>query len=134
MSQIQVHLYQGATMYQTILACVQPSDPLYNDISVWVGSTKSGAVLTDPQMSDALFLNFRSIEIFQAPNLKLLCTIQQHHKLINAICWHHEHGTQPELSYLIASGSTNAVIYVQNLKSIIGDHSCFLSGSAFFFP
>ncbi|XP_019361637.1 PREDICTED: gem-associated protein 5 isoform X2 [Gavialis gangeticus] len=60
-----------------------------------------------------------SIEIFQAPNLKLLCIIQQHHKLINAICWHHEHGTQPELSYLIASGSINAVIYVQNLKSII---------------
>ncbi|NXL56409.1 GEMI5 protein, partial [Chordeiles acutipennis] len=60
-----------------------------------------------------------SIEIFQAPNLKLLCTIQQHHKLINAIRWHHEHGSQPELSYLIASGSINATIYVHNLKSII---------------
>uniref|UniRef100_A0A8C0HK55 Gem nuclear organelle associated protein 5 n=1 Tax=Buteo japonicus TaxID=224669 RepID=A0A8C0HK55_9AVES len=60
-----------------------------------------------------------SIEIFQAPNLKLLCTIQQHHKLINAIRWHHEHGSQPELSYLIASGSINATIYVHNLKSIV---------------
>ncbi|NXC39944.1 GEMI5 protein, partial [Penelope pileata] len=59
-----------------------------------------------------------SIEIFQAPNLKLLCTIQQHHKLINAIRWHHEHGSDPELSYLIASGSVNATIYVHNLKSI----------------
>ncbi|NXL00403.1 GEMI5 protein, partial [Mesembrinibis cayennensis] len=60
-----------------------------------------------------------SIEIFQAPNLKLLCTIQQHHKLINAIRWHHEHGSQPELSYLIASGSINATIYVHNLKSVV---------------
>uniref|UniRef100_A0A8C9FAE2 Gem nuclear organelle associated protein 5 n=1 Tax=Pavo cristatus TaxID=9049 RepID=A0A8C9FAE2_PAVCR len=60
-----------------------------------------------------------SIEIFQAPSLKLLCTIQQHHKLINAIRWHHEHGSDPELSYLIASGSVNAIIYVHNLKSVI---------------
>uniref|UniRef100_A0A663MLC8 Gem nuclear organelle associated protein 5 n=1 Tax=Athene cunicularia TaxID=194338 RepID=A0A663MLC8_ATHCN len=59
-----------------------------------------------------------SIEIFQAPDLKLLCTIQQHHKLINAIRWHHEHGSQ-ELSYLIASGSINATIYVHNLKSVV---------------
>ncbi|KGL83083.1 Gem-associated protein 5, partial [Tinamus guttatus] len=64
-----------------------------------------------------------SIEIFQAPNLKLLCTIQQHHKLINAIRWHHEHGSQPELSYLIASGSVNATIYVHNLKSIVESSS-----------
>lgn len=68
-----------------------------------------------------LFLHFSSIEIFQAPNLKLLCTIQQHHKLINAIRWHHEHGTQPELSYLIASGSINATIYVHNLKNVVGN-------------
>ncbi|XP_027697804.1 gem-associated protein 5 isoform X2 [Vombatus ursinus] len=60
-----------------------------------------------------------SIEVFQAPNLKLICTIQQHHKLVNAIRWHHEHGTNPELSCLIASGSNNAVIYVHNLKSVI---------------
>ncbi|XP_072846121.2 gem-associated protein 5 [Pogona vitticeps] len=60
-----------------------------------------------------------SIEIFRAPDLKLMCTIQQHHKLINAIRWHHDHGTQPELSYMIASGSNNAVIYVHNLKSIL---------------
>ncbi|NWV13038.1 GEMI5 protein, partial [Ptilonorhynchus violaceus] len=64
-----------------------------------------------------------SIEIFQAPDLKLLCTIQQHHKLINAIRWHHEHGTQPELSYLIASGSINATIYVHSLKSVVENSS-----------
>ncbi|KAM5299988.1 gem-associated protein 5 isoform 2-T2 [Ctenodactylus gundi] len=60
-----------------------------------------------------------SIEIFQVPNLKLICTIQQHHKLLNAIAWHHEHGSQPELSCLIASGSNNAVIYVHNLKTVL---------------
>nr|XP_017526261.2 gem-associated protein 5 isoform X1 [Manis javanica] len=60
-----------------------------------------------------------SIEIFQVPNLKLICTIQQHHKLVNAISWHHKHGSQPELSYLMASGSNNAVIYVHNLKTVI---------------
>uniref|UniRef100_A0A8C5RPA2 Gem nuclear organelle associated protein 5 n=1 Tax=Laticauda laticaudata TaxID=8630 RepID=A0A8C5RPA2_LATLA len=63
-----------------------------------------------------------SIEILQAPHLKLLCTIQQHHKLINVIRWHHDHGTQPELSYMIASGSNNATIYVHNIKNVIGDH------------
>ncbi|CAI9170742.1 unnamed protein product [Rangifer tarandus platyrhynchus] len=60
-----------------------------------------------------------SIEIFKVPNLKLICTIQQHHKLVNTISWHHEHGSQPELSYLMASGSNNAVIYVHNLQAVI---------------
>ncbi|KAI4584476.1 hypothetical protein R6Z07F_007244 [Ovis aries] len=60
-----------------------------------------------------------SIEIFKVPNLKLICTIQQHHKLVNTISWHHEHGSQPELSYLMASGSNNAVIYVHNLQTVI---------------
>ncbi|NWW82256.1 GEMI5 protein, partial [Climacteris rufus] len=64
-----------------------------------------------------------SIEVLQAPDLKLLCTIQQHHKLINAIRWHHEHGTQPEMSYLIASGSINATIYVHSLKSVVENPS-----------
>uniref|UniRef100_A0A4W2IBX6 Gem-associated protein 5 n=1 Tax=Bos indicus x Bos taurus TaxID=30522 RepID=A0A4W2IBX6_BOBOX len=60
-----------------------------------------------------------SIEIFKLPNLKLICSIQQHHKLVNTISWHHEHGSQPELSYLMASGSNNAVIYVHNLQTVI---------------
>ncbi|XP_078062482.1 gem-associated protein 5 isoform X2 [Mustelus asterias] len=62
-----------------------------------------------------------SIEIFQAPRLKLLCSIQTHHKLVNAIRWHHPHGTQPDLSYLIASGSNSANIHIHNVKSVLED-------------
>ncbi|MBN3319146.1 GEMI5 protein, partial [Atractosteus spatula] len=62
-----------------------------------------------------------SVDIFQAPHLQLFCTIQQHHKIINALCWHHEHSSQPDLGYLLASGSSNAVVYVHNLKSVIGE-------------
>ncbi|XP_017655904.1 gem-associated protein 5 isoform X1 [Nannospalax galili] len=64
-----------------------------------------------------------SIDIFQVPNLRLLCTIQQHHKLVNAIAWHHEHGSRPELSYLMASGSNNAIIYVHNLRTVLESNS-----------
>ncbi|KAG2456186.1 gem-associated protein 5 isoform X1 [Polypterus senegalus] len=60
-----------------------------------------------------------SIEIFQALDLKLLCSIQQHHKIINALCWHHGHASQEDASYLLASGSNNAIIYVHNLKNLI---------------
>ncbi|XP_072120245.1 gem-associated protein 5 [Mobula birostris] len=60
-----------------------------------------------------------SIEIFQAPLLTLLCTIQTHHKLINAIRWHHTHSTDPELGFLLASGSNNAVVYVHNLRTVL---------------
>ncbi|XP_051023368.1 gem-associated protein 5 isoform X2 [Acomys russatus] len=60
-----------------------------------------------------------SIEIFQVPNLRLLCTIQQHHKLVNAIAWHHEHGSRPELNCLLASGSNSAVIYVHSLRTVL---------------
>lgn len=40
---------------------------------------------------------------------------------MNAIVWHHEHGSRPELSCLLASGSNNAVIYVHNLKAVLGN-------------
>uniref|UniRef100_A0A8C9WTS1 Gem nuclear organelle associated protein 5 n=1 Tax=Scleropages formosus TaxID=113540 RepID=A0A8C9WTS1_SCLFO len=60
-----------------------------------------------------------SIDVFLAPELKLLCTIQQHHKIINTLHWHHEHSTCPEVSYLLASGSSNAIVYVHDLRSII---------------
>lgn len=60
-----------------------------------------------------------SIEIFGLPNLKLLCTIQQHHKLINTLSWHHAHGSRPELGALLASGSNNAAIYVHNLQAVL---------------
>uniref|UniRef100_A0A667Y1U1 Gem nuclear organelle associated protein 5 n=1 Tax=Myripristis murdjan TaxID=586833 RepID=A0A667Y1U1_9TELE len=60
-----------------------------------------------------------SIDVYQAPSLKLLCSIQQHHKIINTLRWHHDHSSQPELHYLLASGSSNAKVYVHNLRSII---------------
>ncbi|KAI2651116.1 Gem-associated protein 5 [Labeo rohita] len=53
-----------------------------------------------------------SIEVLKAPTLKLLCTVQQHHKIINSLRWHHEHSSQNELQYLLASGSSNATVYV----------------------
>ncbi|TRY96147.1 hypothetical protein DNTS_028341 [Danionella cerebrum] len=60
-----------------------------------------------------------SIEVLKAPALKLLCTIQQHHKIINSLCWHHQHSSQKELQYLLASGSSNATIYVHDLRRAI---------------
>ncbi|KAB5548648.1 hypothetical protein PHYPO_G00058010 [Pangasianodon hypophthalmus] len=64
-----------------------------------------------------------SIEVYKAPSLKLLCTIQQHHKIINTLCWHHQHSTQPELHFLLASGSSNALVYVHDLRSAIENPS-----------
>uniref|UniRef100_A0A3B5MNQ1 Gem (nuclear organelle) associated protein 5 n=1 Tax=Xiphophorus couchianus TaxID=32473 RepID=A0A3B5MNQ1_9TELE len=60
-----------------------------------------------------------SIDVYQAPSLLLLCSIQQHHKIINTLRWHHGHGTAPELHCLLASGSSNAVVYVHDLRSVI---------------
>ncbi|XP_068134406.1 gem-associated protein 5 isoform X2 [Hyperolius riggenbachi] len=64
-----------------------------------------------------------SIEVFRAPHLQLICTIQQHHKLVNAVRWHHGHSEDPNLSFLLASGSNNAVIYVHNLKGTLENPS-----------
>ncbi|KAL7844635.1 hypothetical protein SRHO_G00231740 [Serrasalmus rhombeus] len=64
-----------------------------------------------------------SIEVFGAPGLKLLCTIQQHHKIINTLRWHHQHSDQPELHCLLASGSSNAVVYIHDLRSAIENPS-----------
>ncbi|XP_062868196.1 gem-associated protein 5 [Trichomycterus rosablanca] len=64
-----------------------------------------------------------SIEVYAAPNLKILCTVQQHHKIINTLCWHHQHSTQPELHYFLASGSSNALIYVHDLRNAIESQS-----------
>uniref|UniRef100_A0A4W3I1A9 Gem-associated protein 5-like n=1 Tax=Callorhinchus milii TaxID=7868 RepID=A0A4W3I1A9_CALMI len=60
-----------------------------------------------------------SVEILQAPSLRLLCTVQQHHKLINAVRWHHPHGSRRDLAFLLASASNNAIIYVHDLKTIL---------------
>lgn len=59
------------------------------------------------------------IDVYQAPSLKLLCSIQQHHKIINALRWHHDHSSPSELHCLLASGSSNAIVYVHDLRSII---------------
>ncbi|XP_070839743.1 gem-associated protein 5 [Chaetodon trifascialis] len=59
------------------------------------------------------------IDVYQAPSLKLLCSIQQHHKIINTLRWHHEHSSLSELHYLLASGSSNATVYVHDLRSVI---------------
>uniref|UniRef100_A0AAY4ECC5 Anaphase-promoting complex subunit 4 WD40 domain-containing protein n=1 Tax=Denticeps clupeoides TaxID=299321 RepID=A0AAY4ECC5_9TELE len=64
-----------------------------------------------------------SIEVFQAPSLKLLCTIQQHHKTINTLQWHHQHGSSPEVHGLLASGSSNALVYVHDLRSVLENPS-----------
>ncbi|XP_030601912.1 gem-associated protein 5 [Archocentrus centrarchus] len=59
------------------------------------------------------------IDVYQAPGLKLLCSIQQHHKIINTLRWHHDHSSPSELHCLLASGSSNAIVYVHDLHSII---------------
>ncbi|XP_035034293.2 gem-associated protein 5 isoform X1 [Hippoglossus stenolepis] len=59
------------------------------------------------------------IDVYEAPSLKLLCSIQQHHKIINTLQWHHDHSSPPELHCLLASGSSNAIVYVHDLRSII---------------
>ncbi|XP_054610179.1 gem-associated protein 5 isoform X2 [Dunckerocampus dactyliophorus] len=59
------------------------------------------------------------IDVYQAPSLKLLCSIQQHHKIINTLRWHPEHNAPPELHGLLASGSSNAIVYVHDLRSVI---------------
>ncbi|XP_070699947.1 gem-associated protein 5 [Pempheris klunzingeri] len=63
------------------------------------------------------------IDVYQAPSLKLLCSIQQHHKIINTLRWHHDHSSPPELHCLLASGSSNATVYIHDLRSIIEDPS-----------
>ncbi|XP_051793903.1 gem-associated protein 5 isoform X2 [Acanthochromis polyacanthus] len=59
------------------------------------------------------------IDVYQAPSLKLLCSIQQHHKIINSLRWHHDHSSAPELHGLLASGSSNATVFVHDLHSVI---------------
>ncbi|XP_044225520.1 gem-associated protein 5 [Thunnus albacares] len=59
------------------------------------------------------------IDVYEAPSLKLLCSIQQHHKIINTLRWHHDHSSPTELHCLLASGSSNAVVYVHDLRSVI---------------
>ncbi|XP_056299460.1 gem-associated protein 5 [Pseudoliparis swirei] len=59
------------------------------------------------------------VEVYAAPSLRLLCSIQQHHKIINALQWHPDLDAPPELSCLLASGSSNATVYVHDLRAVI---------------
>ncbi|XP_061606965.1 gem-associated protein 5 isoform X2 [Phyllopteryx taeniolatus] len=59
------------------------------------------------------------IDVYQAPSLKLLCSIQQHHKVINALRWHPDDNAPPELHGLLASGSCNAIVYVHDLRQVL---------------
>lgn len=58
--------------------------------------------------------------MYQAPRLKQLCSVQQHHKIINSLRWHPDHHCPPELSALLASGSSNAIVFIHNLRAVIG--------------
>uniref|UniRef100_A0AAV2J952 Gem (nuclear organelle) associated protein 5 n=1 Tax=Knipowitschia caucasica TaxID=637954 RepID=A0AAV2J952_KNICA len=69
------------------------------------------------------------IEVYEAPSLRLLCSIQQHHKIINCLRWHHGLHN-PDLSALLASGSSNAVVYIHDLKQVLespGDSAVVMS-------
>ncbi|XP_077402822.1 gem-associated protein 5 isoform X2 [Vanacampus margaritifer] len=59
------------------------------------------------------------IDVYKAPSLKLLCSVQQHHKVINVLRWHPEENAPPELHGLLASGSCNAIVYVHDLRQVI---------------
>ncbi|XP_077361495.1 gem-associated protein 5 [Festucalex cinctus] len=59
------------------------------------------------------------IDVYHAPSLQLLCSIQQHHKVINALRWHPEENAPAELHGLLASGSCNAIVYVHDLRQVI---------------
>ncbi|XP_072302080.1 gem-associated protein 5 [Eucyclogobius newberryi] len=59
-----------------------------------------------------------SIEVYGAPSLRLLCSVQQHHKVINCLRWHHGLHA-PELGALLASGSSNAVVYIHDLRAAL---------------
>ena len=95
-------------------------------------------------------ISYRSIDIFAAPNLLLLCTIHVHHKLINCLRWYPHSGfpttdqsqtkdesvsqsemtisnagvesNQSELQqrYWLASGSNDPHVHVYDLGSVLG--------------
>ncbi|XP_068187282.1 gem-associated protein 5 [Antennarius striatus] len=58
------------------------------------------------------------VEVYAAPTLALRCSIQQHHKTINALAWSPAHAAPPQRC-LLASASSNAVVYVHDLRAAI---------------
>ena len=66
----------------------------------------------------------RSIEVFAARTLRLVCVVHVHRKLVNCVAWHPEYvGTattaSPRASCLAAAGN-DSVIHVVDLKGILG--------------
>ncbi|XP_028322979.1 gem-associated protein 5 [Gouania willdenowi] len=51
-----------------------------------------------------------SVHVYEASALRQLCSIQQHHKTINALSWNR---------CLLASGSNNATVYVHDLSNVL---------------
>ncbi|CAL8362299.1 unnamed protein product [Lota lota] len=58
-----------------------------------------------------------SVDVYQAPHLKQLCSVQQHNKIINTLQWYHPLAPKPELRFLLASGSSGAKVFVHDLRS-----------------
>uniref|UniRef100_A0A3B4BK56 Uncharacterized protein n=1 Tax=Periophthalmus magnuspinnatus TaxID=409849 RepID=A0A3B4BK56_9GOBI len=65
-----------------------------------------------------LHTDLKCLDVLRINILRLLCSIQQHHKIINCLRWHHGLHS-PELSGLLASGSSNAIVYIHNLKQVL---------------
>ncbi|KAK3100512.1 hypothetical protein FSP39_021082 [Pinctada imbricata] len=64
-----------------------------------------------------------SVEILRPPDLKLVCCIHIHHKLINSLQWHPIHTTVSSSTsayrYYMASGSNESAIQIVDLTSAI---------------
>lgn len=103
---------------------------LYRIVIASFSTDASQTVMRDMSVASWGFYFFRSIDVFKAPTLKLLCSVQQHHKIINALCWHHEHSAQSDLQYLLASGSSSATVYIHDLRSAIGQNPLYLSSES----
>ncbi|CAH1777523.1 unnamed protein product [Owenia fusiformis] len=66
-----------------------------------------------------------SVEVFRPPDMKLLCSIQVHRKLVNCLRWHPMYtqggSTVAEQQYWLASGSNESMIHVVNLSKILSE-------------
>eukprot|EP00794_Sanderia_malayensis_P007551 gene7551-8388_t len=65
-----------------------------------------------------------SIEVFAAPRLHRLCSIQVHKKIINCMRWHHEFdslhgGTGVKYSNWLASGSSDNYVCITDLTQVL---------------
>ncbi|KAJ3589510.1 hypothetical protein NHX12_010355 [Muraenolepis orangiensis] len=58
-----------------------------------------------------------SVDVYRAPDLKQLCSIQQQNKMINTLQWYPALGPQQNLEFLLASGSSSAKVFVHDLRA-----------------